>query len=235
MATTSAVRNIVLVHGAFADGSGWQPVYQRLVDRGFLVTVVQEPETGLADDVAATLRAIETVDGPLVLVGHSWGGQVITEAGAHPRVAALIYVAALVPDVGESTNSLHARIPAASTAVIAGADGFLRIDPEQFGADFAADLPTRDADFMAHAQVPIRAEALDAPAAAAAWRDRPSYGIVAGADRTINPDLERWMYERAGAEITEVPGSSHVVMLSHPDVVADVIERAVTAAASAVV
>ncbi len=234
MATTNALGNIVLVHGAFADGSGWQPVYQRLVDKGFHVTVVQEPETGLADDVAATLRAIDQSDGPLVLVGHSWGGQVITEAGAHPKVAALVYVAALVPDVGESTNSLHARIPAASTAVIPGDDGFLTIDPAQFHADFAADLPARDADFMAHAQVPIRAEALDAPAAAAAWRDRPSFGIVAGADRTINPDLERWMYDRAGAEITEVAGSSHVVMLSHPDVVVDVIERAATTAAAAV-
>ena len=234
MATTNALGNIVLVHGAFADGSGWQPVYQRLVDKGFHVTVVQEPETGLADDVAATLRAIDQSDGPLVLVGHSWGGQVITEAGAHPKVAALVYVAALVPDVGESTNSLHARIPAASTAVIPGDDGFLTIDPAQFHADFAADLPARDADFMAHAQVPIRAEALDAPAAAAAWRDRPSFGIVAGADRTINPDLERWMYDRAGAEITEVPGSSHVVMLSHPDVVVDVIERAAATAAAAV-
>lgn len=220
------IRNVVLVHGAFADGSGWQPVYERLVAKGYKVSVVQEPETSLAADIEATRRVIAQQDGPVVLVGHSWGGQIITDAGADPKVKALVYVAALVPDVGETTSSLHARIPAASKGVKKLSDGYLILDPAQFRADFAADLPKVQAEFLANSQVLIASEALDTPAKAAAWKDRPSYGIVAGADRTINPELERWMYKRAGAKVTEVKGSSHVVMISHPDKVAAVIEEA---------
>lgn len=233
MTRVEDIRDVVLVHGAFADGSGWQPVYQRLVRNGFRVSVVQEPESGLDDDVAATRRIIDRHEGPVILVGHSWGGQIITDAGTHPRVAALVYVAGLVPDVGESTASLHARMPAAGQSVIDIDGGFQIIDPAHFAADFAADVEPGLADFMAHAQVPIAKGSLDAPARAAAWRDKPSYGIVAGADRTINPDLERWMYERAGAVVTEVSGSSHVVMLSHPDVVVGVIESAAAGALDA--
>jgi pimeloyl-ACP methyl ester carboxylesterase len=219
------IRNIVLVHGAFADGSGWQPVFERLVRKGYHVSVVQEPETSLEDDVAATRRVIDMQDGPVVLVGHSWGGQVITEAGADDKVKALVYVAGLVPDVGESTNSLHARIPAASKAVKEVSGGFLMIDPKDFHADFAADLPKAQAEFMAQSQVLVQKAALDAVAKAAAWKDKPTFGIVAKKDRTINPDLERWMYKRANAKVTEVD-SSHVIMISHPDRVVAVIEEA---------
>jgi pimeloyl-ACP methyl ester carboxylesterase len=219
------IKNIVLVHGAFADGSGWQPVYERLTKKGYSVSIVQEPETSLAEDVAATRRVIDMADGPVVLVGHSWGGQIITEAGADEKVKALVYVAGLVPDVGESTSSLHARIPAASKAVKEVSDGFLMIDPKDFHADFAADLPKSQADFMAQSQVLVHKDALDTPAKAAAWKDKPTFGIVAKKDRTINPDLERWMYKRANAKITEVD-SSHVIMISHPDKVVSVIEEA---------
>jgi pimeloyl-ACP methyl ester carboxylesterase len=162
------VNNIVLVHGAFADGSGWRPVYDRLVAKGYHVSLVQEPETGLADDIAATRRVIDMQDGPVVLVGHSWGGQVITDAGTDDKVRSLVYVAALVPDVGESTASLHKRIPAASKAVKPLPDGYLYIDPAQFPADFAGDLPKADADFMAQSQVNVIASSLDTPAKAAA-------------------------------------------------------------------
>jgi len=228
MATAQAadpIKNIVLVHGAFADGSGWQPVYERLVKKGYSVSVVQEPETSLAEDVAATRRVIDMQDGPVVLVGHSWGGQIITEAGADDKVKALVYVAGLVPDVGESTSSLHARIPAASKAVKEVSGGFLMIDPKDFHADFAADLPKAQAEFMAQSQVFVHKDALDTPAKAAAWKDKPSFGMVAKKDRTINPDLERWMYKRANAKVTEVD-SSHVIMISHPDKVVAVIEEA---------
>lgn len=219
------IKNIVLVHGAFADGSGWQPVFERLTKKGYKVSIVQEPETSLAEDVAATSRVLDLADGPVVLVGHSWGGQIITEAGTHDKVKALVYVAGLVPDVGESTSSLHARIPAASKAVKEVSGGFLMIDPKEFHADFAADLPKAQAEFMARSQVLVHKDALDTPAKAAAWRDKPSFGIVAQQDRTINPDLERWMYNRAKAKVTEVD-SSHVIMISHPDKVVAVIEEA---------
>jgi pimeloyl-ACP methyl ester carboxylesterase len=225
-ASAAPARNVVLVHGAFADASGWLPVYERLTKKGFKVTMVQEPETSLAEDVEATRRILALQDGPVVLVGHSWGGQIITEAGVDTKVKSLVYVAAIVPDVGESTSSLHARMPPASKAVKEVSGGFLMIDPGQFRADFAADIPEAQASFMAYSQVLVAAASLDTPAKAAAWKDKPSYGIVAGADRTINPDLERWMYKRAGAKVTEVAGSSHVVMLSHPDKVVAVIEEA---------
>jgi pimeloyl-ACP methyl ester carboxylesterase len=225
-AKADPVRNIVLVHGAFADGSGWQAVYQRLVDKGFKVSVVQEPETSLEDDVDATRRVIDMQDGPVVLVGHSYGGEIITEAGTDPKVKALVYVAAYVPEVGESAASLQGRIPAASTAIGDAGGGCLIIDPARFHADFCADLPEKLANFMAQSQVLTSKSALNAPAKAAAWHDKPSYGIVSGHDRTINPDLERWMYKRAGAKTTEIDGSSHVAMISHPKEVASIIEQA---------
>jgi pimeloyl-ACP methyl ester carboxylesterase len=219
-------RNVVLVHGAFADGSGWRAVYERLAKKGYKVSVVQEPETSLADDIAATERVIAMQDGPVVLVGHSWGGQIITEAAADTKVKALVYVAALVPDVGESAASLQARMPPTSKAVKKVSGNYLIIDLAQFRSDFAPDVPAAQAAFMANSQVLIAAGSFDVAAKAAAWKDKPSYGIVAGADRMINPDLERWMYKRAGAKIIEVAGSSHVVMISHPDTVAATIEEA---------
>jgi len=225
-APAPAIRNVVLVHGAFADGSGWRPVYDRLTAKGYNVSVVQEPETSLAEDIEATRRVLDLQDGPTVLVGHSWGGQIIAEAGTHAKVKALVFVAAIMPDVGESTSSLHARHPPASKGVKPTADGFLYLDAKDFHADFAHDLPKADADFMARSQVLVAASALDTPAKAAAWKDKPTYAIVAGGDRTINPVLERWMYQRAGAKVTEIAGSSHAVYLSHPDKVVAVIEAA---------
>lgn len=220
------VHNVILVHGALADGSGWQRVYDRLAAKGYNVSIVQEPETSLEDDVQATRRAIAMQDGPVVLVGHSYGGELITQAGDDPKVKALVYAAAAVPDIGESLNDLFARYPSPTHDIKPTADGYLMLDPQKFHADFAADLPARQADFMARSQVLIKATAFDSPVTTAAWKTKPSYGIVAGADLIASPDLERWMYTRANAKITEVPGSSHVVYISHADKVASVIEEA---------
>lgn len=222
------IRNVVLVHGAFADGSGWRPVYDRLIKKGFKVSIVQEPETSLEADVEATKRVIDLQDGPVVLVGHSWGGQVITDAGANPKVKALVYLAALVPDVGESTETLETKpeFPPPNNDVKVTADGFFYMDPAKYHANFAADSPKALTDFMAASQVHLSEKAFKTPAKAAPWKTKPTYAVVAGADKTINPDLERWMYKRAGAHVTEVPGASHTVFLSHPDVVVGVIEKA---------
>ena len=220
------VHNVVLVHGAFADGSGWQGVYNRLVAKGYNVSIVQEPESSLADDVAATRRVIAQQDGPVVLVGHSYGGEVITQAGDDPKVKSLVYVAATVPDAGETLGELLQKIPSPTNDIKPAGDGYLMLDPEKFHADFAADLPARQADFMAKSQVVISESILEETVTTAAWRTKPSYGIVAGADMVSSPDLERWMYKRANAKITEVPGSSHVVYISHPDKVAAVIDEA---------
>ena len=220
------IRNIVLVHGAFADGSGWQPVFERLVKKGYKVSIVQEPETSLAEDIAATKRVIDLADGPVVLVGHSWGGQIITDAGVDEKVKALVYVAGIMPEAGETTASLHARFPAAGAPNVKEVSGgYLMIDPEHLHEDFAADLPKAQAAFMAQSQVLIHKDALDTPAKAAAWKDKPTFAMVATKDRTINPELERWMYKRANAKVTEVD-SSHVIMISHPDKVVAVKEAA---------
>jgi pimeloyl-ACP methyl ester carboxylesterase len=230
-ATVDAVKNIVLGHGADTDGSGWRGVYDILRRDGYRVSVVQEPLTGLSDDVAATQRVIDLQDGPVILVGHSYGGTIITVAGADPKVRALVYVAALQPDVGESTNQLAASIPGAfpSGDVKSTRDGFLFIDPARFAADVAADLPAARADYMAHAQMPVAAAAFDARVKVAAWRDKPSYGIIATEDRALNPKLARRMYARSGAKITEIKGS-HLVYISQPAAVAKVIETAARAA-----
>jgi pimeloyl-ACP methyl ester carboxylesterase len=220
-------KNIVLVHGANTDGSGWRGVYDILIKDGYRATVVQQPLTGLVDDVAATKRVIDRQDGPVILVGHSYGGTIITVAGADPKVRALVYVAALQPDVGETTNQLAASMPGAvpSSDLKPTRDGFIFLDPAKFAADVAADLPQAQAKFMANSQMPVAAAAFDAPVTVAAWRDKPSYGIVATADRALNPMLARWMYKRSGAEITEIRGS-HLVYISQPGAVARVIERA---------
>jgi len=220
------IHNVVLVHGALADGSGWQRVYDRLAAKGYNVSIVQEPETSLADDVQATKRAIAMQDGPVVLVAHSYGGQVITQAGDDPKVKALVYVAAAVPDVGESLNDLFARYPSPTHDIKPTADGYLMCDPQKFPADFAADLPARQADFWARSQVLVNATAFDTPVTTAAWKTKPSYGIVPGKDLIASPEMQHWMYTRANAKITEVPGSSHLVYISHADKVASVIEEA---------
>jgi pimeloyl-ACP methyl ester carboxylesterase len=227
-AQAAEARNVVLVHGAFADASGWRAVYERLFAKGYRVAMVQEPETSLADDVAATRRVIDQQGGPTVLVGHSWGGQVITEAGIDPKVVSLVYLAGLAPDVGESTATLETmpQFPAANQDVKTTPDGFFYLDPAHFRADFAADSPKALTDFMAASQVFLAVKAFKDPAQAAAWHTKPTWAVVPTADHTINPDLERWMYARAKAHVTEVPGSSHTVFLSHPDLVVAVIEKA---------
>jgi pimeloyl-ACP methyl ester carboxylesterase len=219
------VRNIVLVHGAFADGSGWKPVADILRKDGYSVSIVQEPETSLEDDVVATNRILDRQSGPAVLVGHSYGGAIITVAGNNPHVASLVYVAAFAPDEGEQVGALTGTNPPAATSIAPTKDGYLLIDEAKFPADFAADLPLAEAKFMAISQVPINAKIFGTPITAPAWKSKPSYGIVATQDRMINPDLERSMYKRANAKVTEVKGS-HVIFLSQPKAVADVIEQA---------
>jgi pimeloyl-ACP methyl ester carboxylesterase len=232
-AGTGVVKNVVLVHGANTDGSGWRGVYDILTKDGYHVSVVQQPLTGLADDVAATQRVIDQQDGPVILVGHSYGGTIITAAGADPRVRALVYVAAMQPDVGETTGKLAASMPGdvSSTDLKPTKDGFIFVDPAKFAADVAGDLSPAQAAFMANAQMPVAAAAFDEPVTIAAWRNKPSYGIIATADRALNPRLARWMYTRSGTKITEIDGS-HLVYISQPHAVAGVIDRAARSAAA---
>ena len=226
------VRNIVLVHGAWADGSGWKDVYEILVKDGYNVSVVQEPETSFKDDVAATKRVLALQDGPSILVAHSYGGSVITEAGTDPSVVGLVYVAAHMPDAGENEGDDGKRFPsdlAKSGALKKTADGFTYLDPAQFHEYFAADLSAEQTAFMARSQVFNFADNFSATITTAAWRTKPSWMIVSGSDRTINPDLERWYAKRAGSHTVEVAGASHCVYVSHPKQVADVIESAARA------
>jgi pimeloyl-ACP methyl ester carboxylesterase len=226
------VRNIVLVHGAWADGSGWKGVYEILVKDGNNVGVVQEPETSFKDDVAATKRVLALQDGPCILVAHSYGGAVITEAGADRSVVGLVYVAAHMPDTGENEADDGKRFPsdlAKSGAIKKTPDGFTYIDPGQFHDLFAADLPAEQAAFMARSQVFNFADNFSATITTAAWRTKPSWMVVAGSDRTISPDLERWYAKRAKSHTVEVAGASHSVYVSHPKEVADVIESAARA------
>lgn len=219
------VRNVVLVHGAFADGSGWNAVAQILERDGYRVTIVQQPETSLEEDIAATNRILDQQDGPTVLVGHSYGGVIISEAGNNPHVEALVFVAAFQPDKGESLASLGASMPPASTAVTPTPDGFLFIAPAAFRADFAADLPAAKADRMSRSQVPLSLRAASATVASPAWKTKRSYAVVATQDRSLHPDLQRRMYKRSGTIATEV-AASHAVYISQPAAVAAVIERA---------
>ncbi|USI73909.1 alpha/beta fold hydrolase [Sphingomonas morindae] len=218
-------RNIVLVHGAFADGSGWKRVADILAHDGYVVSVVQEPLTSLEDDVGATNRVLDRQRGPAVLVGHSYGGAIITEAGNNSHVASLVYVAAFVPDEGETVKSQVRSKPGAANSIVSTADGYLLVDQSKFPADFAADVPLAEAKFMALSQVPWNSKITSTPIADPAWRHKPAYAIVATQDRIINPDLERVMYARAKAKVTEIRGS-HAVFISQPRAVADVIERA---------
>jgi pimeloyl-ACP methyl ester carboxylesterase len=231
-AQKSEVKNIVLVHGAWADGSGWRGVYDNLVRDGFNVSIVQEPETSFQDDVTAVKRILAVQNGPSILVAHSYGGAVITEAGTDPSVAGLVYVAAHMPDAGENEADDGKRFPSdlsKSGAVKKTPDGFTYLDPTQFHECFAADLSAEQAAFMARSQVLNFAENFSATIITAAWRTRPSWMVVAGSDRTINPDLERWYAQRAKSHMIEVAGASHSVYVSHPKEVADVIESAARA------
>jgi pimeloyl-ACP methyl ester carboxylesterase len=231
-AQKSEVKNIVLVHGAWADGSGWRGVYDNLVKDGFNVSIVQEPETSFQDDVTAVKRILALQDGPSVLVGHSYGGAVITEAGTDPSVAGLAYIAAHMPDAGENEADDGKRFPSdlgRSGAIKKTADGFTYIDPTQFHEYFAADLSAEQAAFMARSQVLNRADNFKAVITTAAWRSKPSWMLVAGSDRAINPDLERWYANRAHSHTVEVAGASHAVYVSHPKEVTALIESAVRA------
>jgi pimeloyl-ACP methyl ester carboxylesterase len=224
-APAGAIKNIVLVHGSFVDGSGWKPVADILTKDGYTVSIVQEPETSYEDDVMATNRILDRQDGPTVLVGHSYGGAIITEAGNNSHVSGLVYVAAFQPDEGESVAALNARLPGASKGIAPSKDGYLFLDPKVFHADFAADLPKAQADFMAASQVPTSVKAFTTNITSPAWKAKPSYAIVATDDRAINPELERFMYKRSNSVTTEIK-ASHAVYISQPRAVADVIERA---------
>jgi pimeloyl-ACP methyl ester carboxylesterase len=222
-----AARNVVLVHGGFVDGSGWKGVYDLLVADGYRVSVVQNPTKSLADDVAVTHRVLDLQDGPAILVGHSYGGAVITEAGTHENVAGLAYIAAFAPDKDESVNSLLAD-PAPGAPVppiLPPVDGFLFLDRDKFAASFAADLPEQEASFLADSQVPWSVDSLGGTVTEPAWRVKPSWYLVAADDHMIPPPVQRSMAERTGATVTEAPGS-HAIYVSSPDVVADVIKKA---------
>jgi len=223
----SAVKNIVLVHGGFVDGSGWQSVHRLLTQDGYRVSVVQNPTLSLEGDVAVTHRALDALDGPAVLVGHSYGGAVITEAGRHDKVAALAYIAAFAPDKDESVGTLVAD-PAPGAPVppiLPPQEGFLFLDRDKFAASFAADLPAEDAAFLADAQVPWGLDALGGTITEPAWRTKPSWYLVATDDHMIPPPVQHQMAERAGATVAEAAGS-HAVYVSRPEAVAELIKQA---------
>jgi pimeloyl-ACP methyl ester carboxylesterase len=223
----SEVRNIVLVHGGFVDGSGWRGVYDALTADGYNVTVVQNQTLSLDSDVETTHNVLDEQDGPTILVGHSYGGVVITEAGRHGNVAGLAYIAAFAPDAGESVNTLIADPPPGAPVppILPPVDGFLFLDREKFAHSFAADLPAEDAQFMADSQVPWGVEALNGEVSESAWRTKPSWYLVATDDRMIPPPAQRAMSERAGATVVEEAGS-HSIYVSQPRATADLIKQA---------
>src|ERR1700682_5028061 len=220
--------NIVLVHGGFVDGSGWEPLYQILRQSGHEVSVVQNPTMSLADDVAVTRRVLDQQSGRAVLVGHSYGGAVITEAGNHPKVAALVYITALAPDRGETLNKLIADPPPSAPVppILPPQDGFLFLDKDKFAESFAADVKPDLAAFMADAQVPWGVDALAGAITEPAWRTKPSWYLIATEDRMIPPDAQRFMSQRANAKVSET-AASHSVYISQPDAGAAIIEAAV--------
>jgi pimeloyl-ACP methyl ester carboxylesterase len=224
-----AIKNVVLVHGAFADGSGWEAVANILKKDGYTVAVVQHPETSYAEDVKFTKAVIDRQNGPVVLVGHSYGGAVITEAGNDPKVAALVYIAAFAPDAGESAAKIEQDVPPATKGIKQTDDGYFYIDPAAFHADFCADVPAAKAAFMAESQVLFSADSFTSPIKTPAWKSKPTYYMVATADRSINPEQERMMAKRANAKTIEV-NSSHVAYISHPKETAKLIEQAATSA-----
>jgi len=226
-ANAQTVKNVVLVHGAFADGSGWKAVYTILTKKGYHVTVVQNPLTSLEDDVAATRTAIDKLGGPCILVGHSWGGTVITEAGTNPKVAALVYVAAFQPDKGESTlQLLQTAPPAPENGVLPPDDkGIVYYDKAKYHAGFCADLSKEEADFMYASQGAFYAKGFTTPISDPAWRHKPAYACLATGDKSINPVIQHMMYGRSNSKVTEVK-SSHVIYISKPEAVAKVIMQA---------
>jgi pimeloyl-ACP methyl ester carboxylesterase len=220
---------ILLIHGGFVDGSGWQAVHDLLRQDGYNVAVVQNPTLSLEGDVAATHHVLDEHDGDVILVGHSYGGAVITEAGTHPQVTALVYITAFAPDQGESVQTLLADPPPGAPVppILPPRDGFLALDRAKFAESFAGDLKPELAEFMANSQVPWALDALAGTISTPAWRSKPSWYLVAADDRMIPPPAQRAMSERAGSTVVEVPGS-HSVYVSHPDAVADLIRQAAT-------
>ena len=223
----TAVRNIVLVHGGFVDGSGWRGVYDQLTADGFNVSVVQHQTLSLDSDVETIHNALDQLDGPAILVGHSYGGVVITESGTHDKVAGLVYIAAFAPDAGESVNTLIADPPPGAPVppILPPQDGFLFLDRDKFAASFAADVPADLAAFMADSQLPWGVEALNGAISEPAWRSKPSWYLVASDDHMIPPPAQRAMSQRAGVTVIEAPGS-HSIYVSQPRATADLIEQA---------
>jgi pimeloyl-ACP methyl ester carboxylesterase len=226
-AAPSGIKNVVLVHGAFADGSGWEAVFNILTKDGYSVAVVQQPETSFAEDVKFAKAMIDRQSGPVVLVGHSYGGAVITEAGNDPKVAALVYINAFALDAGESSATIEKAVPPAGTGIKATADGYLYIDPAAFHSDFAADVPEAKTAFMAQSQVLFSTDSFTTPVKTPAWKSKPTWYVMSTADRSINPEQERMMAKRANAKMIEV-NSSHAAYISHPKETAKLIEEAAT-------
>jgi pimeloyl-ACP methyl ester carboxylesterase len=227
MSQTANVRNVALVHGGFVDGSGWEGVYKALKKDGYAVTIVQIATTSLADDVAATKRAVAAQNGPVILVGHSYGGAVITEAGTDPKVAGLVYVAAFAPDKGESVSTLiRDPVPGAPVPpIMPPQDGYLLLDKAKFPASFAGDVSAEKAAFMADSQVPWGVAALSGAISEPAWKTKPSWYLITTEDKMIPPAAQRLMSKRAGSTVVEVKGS-HSIFLSQPQAVASLIEKA---------
>jgi pimeloyl-ACP methyl ester carboxylesterase len=225
-APAAPIHNIVLVHGAFVTGAGWKPVYDILQKDGYHVSIAQHPLTGFAEDVTAVKRILAMQDGPTILVGHSYGGAVISDAGTDDHVAGLVYIAAHALDVGETEAENGKKFPNATKAVKKTSDGFLYLDPAFYPADFAADLPKAQAEFEANAQALTSASVFTTAATNAAWKTKPSWYAVAKSDRIINPDQERMYAKRANAHTIEIDGASHAVYESHPKEVAALIEQA---------
>jgi pimeloyl-ACP methyl ester carboxylesterase len=228
-ASPSGIKNVVLVHGAFADGSGWEAVARILEKDGYTVSVAQPPETSYADDQKYTKAAIDAMGGPVVLVGHSYGGSIITEAGNDSNVARLVYISAFALDEGESCATIEQALPPATKAIKQDSNGNFWIDQEHFAADFAADLQPAVSRFMSVSQVPISGDSFTHKVTHPAWKSKPSWYMVASQDRSINPDQERMMAKRANAKTVEV-NSSHVAYMSHPKETAKLIEEAATSA-----
>ncbi|AXA43256.1 alpha/beta fold hydrolase [Rhizobium leguminosarum] len=226
---TQAVKNVVLVHGAFADGSGWRSVYDNLTERGYKVTIVQNPLTSLADDVAATNRALERQTGQAILVGHSWGGTVITEAGVDPKVAGLVYVSALSPDAGETTGQQYEGFaPQTDFVIETTKDGFGYVKPENFKIAFAGDVSDADVAFMRDSQIPINMSVFGTKLTNAAWRTKPSWAVIATEDKAFDQKMLIHMAERIGAKVTKV-SASHALFMTQPKAIADTIDEAAKA------
>ena len=228
--TPPPAKNIVIVHGALVGASGWQAVHDILTKDGYHVTLVQEPNTGLTEDVDATKRAIDGQTGPVVLVGHSYAGSVISEAGADPKVTALVYVSALQPEVGEASGQLLQKFAAPNNAMMAATnrgtqDAFLFLPPAKFRASYAADVPAPEAQFLADSQEQLAQKALATPVTVAAWHTKPSYAILTTRDHMVSPQLQRWMYQRSRSQVTDLR-ASHASFVSQPEAVARVIENA---------